>query len=151
MKSQMLPLIQAFTSQVAEILEKAWEQERSRRKTEELEVLSNITFALGQAESRENTLAAIIDQITKFFGAVRGVFLFPDKDKPELVIKYSLDKAFVGMSHSRGEDLLWKVYNAGQSAVIYDVQAFLQRNPPKIYRALLKDMQSAALIPLKIC
>ena len=56
-------MIQAFTRQIAQVLENAWLQEQSHRRSEELEVLSTLTFALGEAESRETILSAIVDQI----------------------------------------------------------------------------------------
>ncbi len=76
-------IVQSFTRQVAQVLENAWLQEQSSRRTEELEVLSTITIALGQADSRESALSAIFDQITRYFGANQGAFFFPDKTRVE--------------------------------------------------------------------
>jgi PAS domain S-box-containing protein len=142
-------MIQAFTSQVADVLERARLHDQSHRRTEELEVLSSITVALGQADTSENTLSATMDLVTRFFGAVQGVFLFPDKTKTQLVGKLNLDGNVLVLSHPVGDDLLWQVYNSGQSAAISDVKSFLQGNVPEIYRLLYNGMQSAVLIPLK--
>ena len=104
-------MIQAFTSQVADVLDRTRKYDRSHRSTEELEVLSSITIALGQEETSESTLSAIIDLVTRFFGARRGVFLFPDKTKSQLVGKLNLDGNTVALNHPLGEDLLWKYSN----------------------------------------
>jgi len=71
--------MQMFASQVAQVLERVWVSEQSYRRTEELEVLSTISFALGQAESGGNTLLAILEHITRFFEASQGALLSPDR------------------------------------------------------------------------
>ena len=83
-------IVKTFTTQVSSVLEKAWMQEQSHRRTDELEVLSRFTIALGQAEGRGDILSAIMDQITDFFGAVRGAVLFPNEAGTGLQVKFSL-------------------------------------------------------------
>ena len=45
--------LQTFTSQVASILERAWQQQQSQRRSEELEVLSTISIAMDQTQGRD--------------------------------------------------------------------------------------------------
>ena len=143
-------MIQAFTRQVSQVLENAWQHERSHRRSEDLEVLSTLTFAVGMADSRESTLAAIVEQVTRFFGAVRGTFLFPELGESILAVKFSQDPSLVGLSHPHGEDLMWQVYRRGAADVIQDIPAFLRHNSQPVYQALLKNMQSAVVIPLRV-
>lgn len=140
--------MQVFASQVAQVLERAWQHEQSHRRTEELEVLSRITLALGQAESAENTLLAVIEQLIGFFGASRGAFLFPDRALSTLAVKACPVEALVGMVHPyQRDDLLWRVYQTGQAAILTDVDAQAQMAP--IYPALWGGAQAGAVIPLK--
>jgi signal transduction histidine kinase/putative methionine-R-sulfoxide reductase with GAF domain len=141
-------IVQSFTRQVAQVLENAWLQEQSSRRTEELEVLSTITIALGQADSRESALSAIFDQITRYFGANQGVFFFPDKTESDLVIRFSQADDLLGLVHPNGDDLLWQVMKSGQVLIIQDVLAFLASDPPAIYHQFLQGMRSAVLIPI---
>jgi signal transduction histidine kinase len=154
-------LVQAFASQVAQVLEKAWLDEQSQRRTEEMEVLSTITFALGQVEGGEKTLNTIIEQLARFFSASRGAFLFPDKTGSTLTLKVSTDESTVGAVHSliqeqssdiaisEEPDLLWNVFLHGQTSVIDDTQKLIRPPCPAIYPQLWKGCQSAVLIPLK--
>ena len=139
-----------FASKVAEVVEKAWLYEQTTRRTEELEVLSDFTFALEQAESRENTLYAITDQVTHFLGAQRGAFLSPDKTEKHLVVRFSLDEAANEMQHPRGSDPLWQVFSSGQPQAITNAQeVFYQRKLSAVYKALCGTARSTVLIPLK--
>jgi signal transduction histidine kinase/putative methionine-R-sulfoxide reductase with GAF domain len=143
-------MIQAFTRQVSQVLENAWQHEHSHRRSEDLEVLSTLTFAVGMADSRESTLSAIVDQVTRFFGAVRGTFLFPELGESVLAVKFSQDPSLLGLSHPHGKDFMWQVYQRGEAEIIQDIPAFLKHHPQPIYQALLKNMQSAVLIPLRV-
>ena len=142
-------MIGEFTSQVAEVIEKAWIHEQSHRKTEELEVLTNITFALGQAESHEDTMAAIVSQVSNFFHADCGTYLVIDERQGQLRVKYSQNDSLIGLVQPDGNDLLWRVVLASHSAVISDCHSFLEKNRSGIYLYLLDKSNSAALIPLK--
>jgi signal transduction histidine kinase len=141
-------LVQSFTRQVAQVLEKAWLQEQSHRRTEELEVLSSLTFALGKEDSREGTLSAVIEQITQIFGAQCGTFIFPNEKETQLIVKFSQDENLVGGSHFAGEDALWQVFHTGDHIIIRDIPKFLLSNQAEIYVHLFGDMQSAAILPL---
>ena len=142
-------MVQTYTSQVSSVLEKAWLQEQSHRRTDELEVLSRFTIALGQAEGRGDILAAIMDQITDFFGAVRGAFLFPNDTETTLQVKFSLDKALIGLVHPQGDDLLWQAYQSGRSIVIKDLFSFINEQHGEIFIDLFAGLRSAVLIPIK--
>jgi signal transduction histidine kinase len=163
--------MQMFASQVAQVLERVWLSEQSHRRTEELEVLSTISFALGQAESSgaersgSNTLLAILDHITRFFEASRSALLSPDRTGTRLVVKASLDERLVGLSHPYRDpfnetqdpenDVLWKTMHSGQLLVIPETAEFLQRaaaespSIPGFFSALFGQGQSAVLVPLK--
>lgn len=143
-----IDLVQGFTHQVAQVLEKAWLREQSYRRTEELEVLSSLTFALGKEDSREGTLAAVIEQITQIFGAQCGTFIFPNEKETQLLVKFSQDENMVGQSHFAGDDALWQVFHTGEQVIIRDVPQFLLANQIGIYPQLLEGMQTAALLPL---
>ena len=142
-------MIQAFTRQIAQVLENAWLQEQSHRRSEELEVLSTLTFALGEAESRESILPAIVDQIKVFLDAGSGTFLSSEDLESALVVKFSQDDSLVGRQHPQGDDLLWQVLEGGEVTVLHELAAFLSRNPHGLYLDLFQDMQSAVLVPLR--
>ncbi|OGO36041.1 MAG: hypothetical protein A2W35_15155 [Chloroflexi bacterium RBG_16_57_11] len=171
--------MQMFASQVAQVLERVWVSEQSYRRTEELEVLSTISFALGQAESGGNTLLAILEHITRFFEASHGTLLSPDRAGSRLVVKASLDDRLVGLAYPSPRDalgnndriydaqeedipendvpendvlendVLWNTLHSGQLLVIPDVNEFLQPGAADIYTALFGKGQSAVLVPLK--
>ena len=141
--------LQTFTSQVASILERAWQQEQSQRRSEELEVLSTISIAMDQTQGRENTLAALTQQVTRYLGASQGSFLALDAASSSLVMMFSTDAVLQGMRHPSGDDPLWQAIRSGQSMPVSEAQALLGGNPPAIYSALLSGAASAALIPLK--
>ncbi len=162
--------MQMFASQVSQVLERVWASEQSHRRTEELEVLSTISFALGQAESGgaersgSNALRAILEHITRFFEASRGALLSPDRSGVRLVVRASLDERLVGLTHPdrrsvasdltplaqrQEDDVLLNTMRAGQPLVIPDVEEFLQRGAAEIFRVLLDKGGSAVLVPLK--
>jgi hypothetical protein len=55
-------------------LENAW-QHSTPSPSEDLEVLSTLTFAVGMADNRESTLAAIVDQVALLWGGAGDVSL----------------------------------------------------------------------------
>lgn len=143
-----IALVQGFTRQVGQVLEKAWLQEQSHRRTEELEVLSSLTFALGKEDSREGTLSAVIEQITNIFGAQCGSFIFPNEKETLLIVKYSQDEELIGQSHVSGDDALWRVFHTGDHAFISDIPNFLLTNKAEIFERLFAGMQTAVILPL---
>ena len=142
-------IVQSFASQISSVLENAWLHEQSHRRTDELEVLSRFTIALGQAEGRRDILAAIMDQISNFFGAVRGVVLFPDEFGTSLQVKFSLEESLIGLVHPKSEDLLWQTYRSGRSRVITNLTDLINSQKGKIFADLFSGLLSAVLIPLK--
>jgi len=141
--------LRVFAAQVAQVLEKAWLNEQTQRRSEELEVLSNISFALGQAETGENTLFAVAEQVARFFNAQSGVFLFPDRNSSELVVKASLDEACLGLTCPRQEDLIWQTYNSGEASLVPDFRRVAGQPAASTYRALFGTVGSFVLVPLK--
>jgi signal transduction histidine kinase len=141
-------LAQMFTGQVADVLYRARRHESSARRAEELELLTAFSFALRQAESRDNVLAALMDQSTQVFGASRGTFLLLEKDESTLVVNFSQDPEIVGQWHAHGDDPLWQVVRSGKAVFVSDIQAAWEQFPYPIYKLLFHGMQSAALLPL---
>ena len=131
------------------MLEKAWLNEQTQRRTEEVEVLSNISFALGQAETGENTLFAVAEQVARFFNAQSGVFLFPDRSATELVVKASLNEASLGLSCPVQDDLIWQTYNSGDVSLVPDIRRITGAPYAGTYRALFGTVGSFVLVPLK--
>jgi len=142
-------MLQAFTSQVAVVLERTWRQEQSHRRSEELEVLSNISIALSQAESRESSPSALVETIARFFNAVQGAFLTLDKSSSELAVTFSTNPALIGLAHPYADDTLWQALHRGEPMGIEGIDEFLRQNPAPLYRALLEGAEAAALIPLR--
>ncbi len=141
-------IMSAFASQVAEVLDKAWTYEQARRSREQLEVLSNITVALGRAERRADTLSAIVAEVARFFGASHGAFMLADPPGSKLVVNVGPQESLIGYAHPRGDDLVWQVFDTRQTSLIMDVPAFLEGHPVDIYERLYSDSVSAALVPL---
>ena len=141
--------LRVFAAQVAQVLEKAWLNEQTQRRSEELEVLSNISFALGQAETGENTLFAVAEQVARFFNAQSGVFLFPDRAATELVVKASLNEASLGLSCPSQDDLIWQTYNSGEASLVPDFRRVAGQPAASTYRALFGTVGSFVLVPLK--
>jgi len=140
--------MRVFAAQIAEVLERAWLSEQSQRRTEELEVLSNISFALGQAESGENTLFAIVQQIAQFFDANSGAFLAPDRSETSLVVKAGLEDSVVGLSFPLGEEPFWQTYTSGQVSVLSDLPERRSVEGGRDWPILLPGAQSAVIVPL---
>lgn len=141
--------LKVFAAQVAQVLEKAWLNEQTQRRTEELEVLSNISFTLGQAETGENTLFAVAEQVARFFDAQSGVFLFPDRNTNELVVKASLNEASLGLTCPVQDDLIWQTYNSGETSLVPDFRRVAGQPAAATYRALFGAAGSFVLVPLK--
>lgn len=142
-------IVQSFTRQAAQVLENAWLQEQSTRRTEELEVLTTISFALGQAENRQSALETIVEQITRHFGADRGIFLLPDREEAHLVVRASQEESLLGASHPLGEDPLSQAFLSGEVEIIQDAAAFLASENAGLYPALMQGMRSAVFIPIR--
>jgi len=141
-------LVKMFTGQVADVLYRARNHESSSRRAEELELLTAFSFALRQAESKDNVLTALMDQSTQVFGASRGTFLLLEKDESTLVVNFSQDPELVGQWHAHGDDPLWQVVRFGKAVYISDIQASWDQFQFPIYKPLFHGMQSAALLPL---
>jgi signal transduction histidine kinase len=141
-------LLEIFGDQIGRILERAWLHEQQHNQSEDLEVLSKITLTLGQIDSQEGIFPAIIDQITRFYGASGGTFLFPEKFGAGLFVRFSQEPGLAGMVLPPGEDLFWQVFQSGQPQQVPDIAAFLRKNPQEHYQRLLSGSHAAVLIPL---
>jgi nitrate/nitrite-specific signal transduction histidine kinase len=141
-------LVAAYSNQLSDILREAWQPETATKMNEGLEVISRISHALGQAESQEDTYQVILEQINRLFGPVEGAFVFPNNDATELVVRFTLDEANLGLKHPRCDDLLWQVYDNGKTMSVSDIPGFLHQSPREFYTALLRRKKSAIVIPL---
>ncbi|MFM8323159.1 MAG: GAF domain-containing protein, partial [Chloroflexota bacterium] len=137
-----------FAEQVSQVLQRAWLGEQSQRRTEELEVLSSISSALGQAERDENTLAAIVEQLTRFLGAARGLFLSPAPAGGALVAQASSPGELTGLSLVEDGGWLEAALERGQPATLGDTAEFLRQHPARLYERAFAGAQSALAIPL---
>lgn len=137
-----------FAAEVSQVLERAWLDEQAQRRTQELEVLSNITTALGQVEGGRDSLAVILAQVAEFFDADRGALLVHDPARNGLTIKAALEPELVGAFHPEGDDLLWTVFYSGQLQVVSDTSEITQPADLPIYRNLFTSRGSGAVIPL---
>lgn len=142
--------LQVFADQAALVIERLWQTEQTERRREELEVLSSITLALGQVESGENSLSAVLNQIAHFSGAQTGALLFPDRLETALVVKASLDEEALGRSFPARWDPFWNVYVRGETAVIEDLAALPDDEPSHDCQRLFSGACSAVLAPVKL-
>ncbi len=142
--------LQVFADQAALVMERLWQTEQTERRREELEVLSSITLALGQVESGENSLSAVLNQITHFSGAQGGAFLFPDRLETALVVKASLDEEALGRRFPARWDPFWSVYVRGETHVIDDLAALPDDEPSHDCQRLFGEASSAVLAPVKL-
>ncbi len=141
--------LRVFAAQVAQVLEKAWLNEQTQRRSEELEVLSNISFALGQVETGENTLFSVVEQVARFFEAQSGVFLFPDRENSALVVKASLNEASLGLICPVQADLIWQTFNSGEASIVPDSRRLAGQPEAATYKALFGPARSFVLVPLQ--
>lgn len=140
--------MEMFAAQVAQVLERVRLDEQSQRRSEELEVLSNITFAIGKAEGGSDTLNEMLKQIAQFFNASRGAILVHDRGQDCLAVKAGLGGTALDLIHPYGNDLLWEAIASNQLRVISSVDAYLSGGAPQICEMLFDHSRSAVLIPL---
>ena len=142
-------LVTTFTNQLSDVLEEAWKPEPELRESDKLEVISRLSHALGQVESKEDTYRAILEQVNTLFGPVEGAFLFPDNTSSNLIVRFASDEACLGLGHPRQIDFLWQALETGNPVTILDIAEFLHQSPPELYRTLLKRKKTAIILPLK--
>lgn len=142
-------LLQVFGDQVGQILERTWLHEQSRRQTEELEVLSKITFALGQADHQESIFPVIVSQIARLYGAVSGAFLFSEKFDQGLFVRFSQARDLQGLVLPPAEDIIWDAYRTGNMRILDDVPAYLRKHPAEHYQRLFAEYCGVVLVPVK--
>lgn len=138
-----------FSDQVAQVIDRAWQAEQSQRRTEELDVLSSVTLALGQAETDENPLSAVLNQIARFSGARDGAFLSPDRLETALVVRASLDETALGLSFPAKWGPLWDVYVNGETRVIEDFTQALSSSQKKDLKKIFRHARSSLLVPVR--
>jgi signal transduction histidine kinase len=143
-----IAVVQGFTLQISKVLEKAWLHEQSHRRTEELEVLSSLSFALDMVHGQEGTLSTIINQITSLFDAQCGTFIIPYNQDTQLRVLFSQEEHLIGLTHHSADDALWQVFLNGEIVIIRDLKGYLREKPAPLTQALLEGKRTAALLPV---
>lgn len=141
-------VVQIFTSQAAEVVQRVRLQEQSARRAEELELLTSFSLALRQVEGQENILAAVMEQTGRIFGASEGTFLLLEKDESALFVTFSQKAALRDSWYTSGEDLFWQTVRTSKPFFIPDLADIPDLNDHLIYQEIFKDIRSAVLLPL---
>ncbi len=142
-------MVQTFTNQIATLLERVWIHEQYDRRTEELEVISAFSIALGQADGTEIIFSAIFNQISELFGSQECSILFPDEKENVLAINFSMDASLIGLTHVRDVDILWDVFLTGQSEIMQYPDRSVKRISSPTIRRLYEGKQTIIAVPLK--
>ncbi len=138
-----------FIEPLAELIKRVIQTGTLSGQASNLEVISRLSLALGQARSQEDTFRVILDQVRRSFGAANGAFFFHDPAQASLVVKYPLERDLFDLRFPfKNGDPLWEVFHSGTIRVLEDLDEFLKDNSSPIYQAILKDNRTALIIPL---
>ena len=140
----------AFTNRVAEVLVQTYWREQNLKKSEELEIISNITFALGKAETQEAPFEAIMGLLSGFFRAPRFILFLPESTNDKLAVRYSLEEKYNKLSYSVSDDILWQVFKSGKSYLLNDFHQSSTAINDDLLGELSEGLSSAAYLPLKV-
>ncbi len=124
-----------------------------------LDIISHLSLALGQAESREDTFRTILTQISRLFDQAHGVFLFPTPRSDRLDVVFAFDQRLHGLQHTRlinhqmdqngdNPDLLWHTFDTGEIGIIQDFETMSVEDPTHFYAALLQGSSCVIFVPL---
>ncbi|MFN2128282.1 MAG: GAF domain-containing protein [Anaerolineales bacterium] len=142
-------MIQTFASQIVLLIEKAWLHEQFTRKTEELEGITALSIALGQAEGYEIILDALFKHIGVLFGAQRCLILFPDQSGQNLVVRYGTESNLIGASFSKATKTLWDVLLSGEPKILNKKNIYQQDSLQNYSSELLEGLETAVIVSLK--
>jgi signal transduction histidine kinase len=142
-------MMQSLASQIVLLMEKTWLHDQITRKTEELEGITSLSIALGQAEGHEFILETLFEHIGNLFGAKRCLILLPDHSGHNLIVRYGTELSLIGASFSKREKTLWDVFISGDSRVL--TLDFSSQSPSIIdyHPALVKGLKTAVIGTLK--
>lgn len=141
-------MIQTFAFQIAALLEKTWMHQLYDRRAEELEVISAFSIALGQASGTEFVLSKIFDQISELFGEQTCSIIFPDDQKKELIVKYSMDSSICGLGQTQGPNILWNVFLSGKPVIMSNHEIQGHRKGTQLIYQLADGSQMVIAAPL---
>jgi signal transduction histidine kinase len=142
--------VKDFILPVNALIERILTPELPVRIAGRLDVISRLTLALGQVESREETFRTILQQVGRIFGAAEGIFLFPDSQSATLVVNFSLNEHLQGISHPRQADIIWDAFDKRQIIFLEDAQAYAVEHPQRLFQEVFSGRLSVLVVPLSV-
>jgi signal transduction histidine kinase len=142
-------LIERATQMIGEALyEKIRLSQAEARRRQALEALVALSSTLRQAQTHEAMLQPLIEKSIEALGGNAGALLLLKGGALVLAAERGLNEALPGHQHPPGNCCHWMVVRTGEPLFIPDVgrSELCQCDP---YRALMRRMTAAAVIPLK--
>jgi signal transduction histidine kinase len=139
-----------FLTPLVELIKRVFETETFLEQSSDLEVISRLSSALGQASSQEDIFIAILEQAQHSFGVKNGAFLFHDPSRSTLVIRYPrLEGLFNQPIPINPDDPLWQVFQEGKLVVIKKTDTYPTWRIHPLLERIMEGCQSALILPLK--
>ncbi len=156
-------LLTLFANQVSVAMNNARLFEETRRRTEELEALSQVSATLRKAQTREAMLPLLVETTMRLLNADSGALLLVDtqvetqqavetQDAASLLTFAAARgpaEALLGRQHPLDDDPLWQVVRSGEPIFIPDVAEQGEFARWEVCRALMAGMTACACVPLK--
>ncbi len=140
----------SFISPLAELIQRAIETESLLDQASDLEVISRLSLALGQASSQEDIFIAILEQAQHSFGVKNGAFLFHDPNRSSLVIRFPrLDNFYNQSIQLTPGDPFWQVFQEGVLVLLRKPDSISTWNLPSPLDEMMVGCQSTLIMPLK--
>lgn len=140
----------SFILPLAELIQRAIETESLLDQASDLEVISRLSLALGQASSQEDIFIAILEQAQHSFGVKNGAFLFHDPSRSALVIRFPrLDNFYNQSIQLTPGDPFWQVFQEGVLVLLKKTDAVSTWTLPAPLHQIMVDCQSTLILPLK--
>jgi signal transduction histidine kinase len=140
----------SFITPLAELIERAIETESLLEQASDLEVISRLSLALGQASSQEDIFIAILEQAQHSFGVKNGAFLFLDPSRSSMVIRFPrLDNFYNQSIPLTPGDPFWQVFQEGGLVVLKQTNSVPAWSLPPPLHEIMLDCQSTLILPLK--
>ncbi len=140
----------AFAGHAAIALETTRFFDQIRRRAQELEALVAISSALRQAQTREAMLQFVVEKSVGALGGNTGALLLFEGSLLVLKAEYGRWPGLLGHQHLPENCAHWRAIRTGEP--LYTTDEAGQGESPcecEISRALMRDMTSGVLIPLK--
>ncbi len=131
---------------IANIFDRKRAEDESRRRTEELEVLTKLSAAMRVAQSRSEIIHTILEQLSKLLTAEGAVIFMKDDATGEIVFEqgYREWEHWTGMRLVPGEGISGKVISTDQPYRNNNAA----EDPSSIDPKLFGDLTCAACVPL---